>query len=117
MDWLIDLSWREYPASALLFVGLTLLLYAVGKEMSALRRDYREPGRVLDIVQAFRLTVLGLVLAGFAAAWQWQIDWLALLALAIGIVELLESSVMIYALRHTPPPYRAARTPDSGLAH
>ena len=77
-----------------------------------LRQDYRRPGRVLDIVQAFRLCVLGLVIAGFAAAWQWQIDWLALLALAIGIVELLESSVMIHALRHPPPSYKAARAGD-----
>jgi len=50
---------------------------------------------MLQRIEAFRLTVFGLVLMGVGAAVIWQAQWLLLLALGIGFVEILESSTLI----------------------
>ena len=51
--------------------------------------------RHADRIEGFRLTVFGLVLIGVGAAMFWQAQWLLLLALGIGFVEILESSALI----------------------
>ena len=50
-------------------------------------------------LKAFRLTVFGLVLIGVGVAVIWQAQWLLLLALGIGFVEILESSTLIAVWR------------------
>jgi hypothetical protein len=50
---------------------------------------------MLSRIEGFRLTVFGLVLIGIGAAVLWQAQWLLLLALGIGFVEILESSTLI----------------------
>jgi hypothetical protein len=55
-------------------------------------------GRRIDMlhrIEGFRLTVFGLVLIGVGAAMIWQAQWLLLLSLGIGFVEILESSTLI----------------------
>ena len=42
--------------------------------------------------------IIGLAVAGVAAAWLWQIDWILVLSLVIGGEELLESTLHIQAL-------------------
>lgn len=46
-------------------------------------------------LEALILTAFGLVLLGVAASIVWQAQWLLLLALGIGFVEVLESSTLI----------------------
>jgi len=58
---------------------------------------------------AFRLSVVGLAVAGLGASWAWQQLWLLALSLAIGGEELLESSICVYALRRYPRLVAAAR--------
>jgi hypothetical protein len=50
---------------------------------------------MLGRIEGFRLMVFGLVLIGVGLAIVWQAQWLLLLALGIGFVEILESSVLI----------------------
>jgi hypothetical protein len=46
-------------------------------------------------IEGFRLLVFGLVLLGTGAAVLWRQEWLLVLALGIGFVEILESSALI----------------------
>ncbi len=99
METLTELSWREYPISALIALGIGLasrgLLMFVNGLRGALRGDSR---KILTWIRGFRLLIIGLSLAGLGAAWAWHLTWLLVLTLAIGGEETLESSVVIYAL-------------------
>jgi len=109
VEHLIMLSWRAYPAGALLAGGL--IGAAVSTRRSAARaRQLRDPGRALVIMQGFRTSIVCLAVAAIGAAWWWQIGWLFVLALVIGGEELLESTVVIAALKH------GTRRPTSVLA-
>lgn len=62
-----------------------------GGERGLLRRRTAMLGRI----EGFRLMVFGLVLIGVGLSIAWQAQWLLLLALGIGFVEILESSALI----------------------
>ena len=53
---------------------------------------------MLTWYRGFRLSVVGLALAGIGAAWAWQQTWLLVLALAIGGEETLEATIAIFGL-------------------
>jgi hypothetical protein len=93
------LAWRAYPAVALLVVGLGVAVWGLHGGVAGARRAARDPGRALALLRGFRVGVIGLALAGLGAAWWWQLGWLAALSLIIGGEELLESTVIITALR------------------
>jgi hypothetical protein len=57
---------------------------------------------MLQRMEGFRLTVFGLVLLGIGAALIWQAQWLLLLSLGIGFVEILESSTLIAVWKRAP---------------
>ncbi len=100
MDLLFDLSWRVYPASALMVLGSVLALWGLRMEWMGLYHALRtDPARILGFLHGFRLSVIGLALVGIGAAWNWHIAVLLALALIIGGEETLESSVHIYAVR------------------
>ena len=111
MEALINLSWRVYPAALLMAAGFILSIRGA-----------------LRFRRGFRRAIVGLAIAGIAAAWLWQIDWILVLSLVIGGEELLESTLHIQALgmaertarrsgRNTPPPPQLARLPlDTGAS-
>ncbi len=100
METLIDLSWRVYPISVLIALGIGLALWGLIMELNGLRGALRgDSGKLLLWIQGFRLSIIGLALAGLGAAWAWHLTWLLLLTLAIGGEETLESSIVIFALR------------------
>jgi hypothetical protein len=49
-----------------------------------------------------RLSIIGLCLIALAAAWMWQVGWVAILALIILGEETLETTIMIYGLTRGP---------------
>jgi hypothetical protein len=102
MDAIITSSWRVVPAALLVLAGATMFLTCLRRYVAGLRRGLREPGSNLSTMQAFRLGVIGLAVAGIGLAWLWQQPWLLALALAVGGEEVLESSICIYALRRAP---------------
>src|SRR5918995_1001182 len=91
----LDPLWASPIAVALISLGLMLVWRGL--------RGGRDSGRallghridMLHRIEGFRLTVFGLVLIGVGAAVIWQAQWLLLLALGIGFVEILESSALI----------------------
>jgi len=98
---LVDLSWRTYPAALLIALGVVGAVWSAYRGVGRARR-LRDPLRALAIMQAFRLSIVSAACAAIGAAWCWQIGWLFVLALVIGGEELLESTVVITALKHGP---------------
>ncbi|HJN91724.1 MAG TPA: hypothetical protein QGF05_03220 [Dehalococcoidia bacterium] len=98
MDFLIDLSWRAYPAAMLIAMGLIVGLRGARTFIHGFDRPFDGPSRVLVGVRGFRRGIVGLAIAGIGAAWLWHIDWILVLSLAIGGEELLESTFHIQAL-------------------
>ena len=100
METLIELTWRVYPISALIALGIGLALWGLLMVLNDLRGALRgDSGKILPWIQGFRLTIIGLALAGLGAAWGWHLTWLLVLTLAIAGEEILESSIVIFALR------------------
>ncbi len=91
----LDPLWASPIAIAVIALGLMLVWRGL--------RGGRDGGRallgqridMLHRIEGFRLTVFGLVLIGVGAAVIWRAQWLLLLALGIGFVEILESSTLI----------------------
>ena len=115
---ILALSWRAYPAAALVVFGAVLAasgllkLYAICA-VRRLRRSGFEWAFVYLYV--FRRVVVGLALVGAGVGWAWQVPWLFAASLCIGVGEFLESSYYIWALCWgqrrglLQPPVRAAR--------
>lgn len=99
MEAIVELSWRIYPASTLLAAGAALALYGAVVQGRGIVKPIRDPDKNLTWMRGFRLTVVGLAVAGIAAAWAWQSVFLLVLALLIGGGETFESSLDIFALR------------------
>ena len=91
-------SWQTIAAATLLASGAPLLLAGLWREWDGLRRPLRDPVKVITWVRGFRLSMIGLVLAGSGAGWLLDQTWLIVLPLAIGGEETLESSIMHFAL-------------------
>ncbi len=98
MDALIDLSWRLYPAAAVIAAGTALAALGLRREIDGIRRPFRDPAKLVTFMRGFRLAVIGLAVAGIGAAWAWHLTWLLVLSLAIGGEETLEGTIIIFAL-------------------
>jgi len=102
MEALTDLSWRIYPASALMALGVALLLSGLRLEVEGIRRPTGDSMKMVTVIRGFRIVVIGVALAGLGAAWTWHITWLLVLSLVFGGEEVLESSVHLFILRRRP---------------
>jgi hypothetical protein len=80
--------------------GLAMLVLGIRRGSAGLRRYHRDPPRALALLRGFRISIVGLCMAGVGAGWLWDIDWLVGLSLIIGGEELLESTVVITAMTH-----------------
>ncbi|MGE0539652.1 MAG: hypothetical protein AB7R89_05695 [Dehalococcoidia bacterium] len=92
------LPWHVAGASTLIALGLFLAARGVRRCYLAFPRPHASM-QPLGWMRGFRLTLIGLAVAGIGAAWLWQMPWLLALSLAIGGEEALESSIAIHALR------------------
>ena len=99
MDGLVDLSWRIYPASALMIGGLALAVLGFRLAAEALRRPPYGPATSLTLLRGFRYAVIGIALINAGAAWQWQVLWPLVFALVFLGEEMLEISFMIATVR------------------
>ncbi len=98
MDGLLANAWYLNPAVAAMVLGFALLCQCVRVELAAYRGSSRSEQR-LALLRGFRFAVVGFALIGLGAGLVWEIGWLWMLALIVGGEELLESSVLIAAVR------------------
>src|SRR5688572_19786708 len=98
MEAFVAASWQTYAAWVLIAAGSPLLVAGLGIELDGIRRPLRDPTKVITWVRGFRLSMIGLALAGAGAGWLLDQTWLIVLSLAIGGEETLESSIMHFAL-------------------
>lgn len=90
-----------------LLLVLEVLLIVVGLTLfaSGARRWFRggrgrgESRRVLSMIQGFRVGIIGLALAGVGIGLLTDRTWVLILSLAIAGEEILETSIMIAALK------------------
>ena len=100
MNELLEASWRIYPGAALVVAGVLIALRGFGAEVRAFRSAPGDPATPLAMMREFRRGILGFAVAALAAAWLWQLGWLAILAGIITGEELLESSLVVFGLTH-----------------
>ncbi len=85
LDEIASLSWRWYPATALIGLGAVLALWGLRTEALGLRDSLSgDHSRIVIWIQGFRLSIIGLALAGIGAAWALHLTWLLVQSLAIG---------------------------------
>src|SRR5438309_1800791 len=80
MNELFEASWRIYPGAALVVLGVLIALRGFGAEMRAFRSAPGDPATPLAMMRGFRRGIFGFAVAALAAAWLWQLGWLAILA-------------------------------------
>ncbi|WP_421864003.1 hypothetical protein [Parvibaculum sp.] len=107
MEAFLELSWRLYPATGLALAGALLVVRGVRAFLRA-RRHARDPERALLVARSFRVAIMGLCFGVFAAAWIAQLGWLLAISLIVLGEEMLETSVMVAALRDGARRERAA---------
>ena len=95
----LDPLWANAIAVAVIVLGLMLVWRGLRGGRDGDRALLGQRIDMLHRIEGFRLTVFGLVLIGAGAAVIWQAQWLLLLALGIGFVEILESSTLIAVWR------------------
>jgi hypothetical protein len=98
MDAFIELSWRAYPGGIILAVGVGMLFYGL-RSMNAALRMTPVPSQPLSLILGIRMVIFGVVVGGLAGSWIWHQLWLFVLALAFFGEELLETSIVLFALR------------------
>lgn len=90
----------SHVAALMILVGLAMFVMGIRRASVGVRRYHRDPPRALALLRGFRISIVGLCLAGVSAGWLWDIGWLVVLSLIIGGEELLESTVVIMAMTH-----------------
>jgi len=87
-------------AALMIPFGLAMLVVGIRRGAAGVRRYDHDPPRALALLRGFRISIVGLCLAGLGAGLFWDIGWLIGLSLIIGGEELLESTVVITAMTH-----------------
>ncbi len=96
MDALVALSWRLFPAGAMLAVGGILMILA-SRRLLRFARAARGDEAFRRYATGLRLMFAGLALSGVAVAWITQQGWLLAIALGVGGEELLETTLVLRA--------------------
>lgn len=101
MELLVHLSWRLYLALPLMALGVVIATCGAKRGRPALVSAVGgDPSHLVTLMHGFRNTIIGLALVGIGAAWVWHLTWLFIVSLATACGETLETSLIIYALRH-----------------
>lgn len=101
MDSLINLSWRLYLVLPLMALGTVIAAWGAKRGRTGLLGAWRGNSAMLvPLMIGFRACIIGLALIGVSAAWAWHIPWLLIVSLATAGGETLETSLILFALRH-----------------
>lgn len=101
LETLLYLSWRYYLVVPLMVVGTTLMLWGGHRGAHGLRGAVRgDSAQLVPFIEGFRAFAIGLALTGLGIAWTWHLAWLVVLSLTMGVGETMETSLILFALRH-----------------
>jgi hypothetical protein len=101
LETLVNLSWRLYLALPLMAVGAAGAVWGAKRGLAGLLRSWRgDSAQLIPLMVGFRAFMIGLALIGIGIAWVWHLPWLLVLSLASGAGETLETSLILFALRH-----------------
>jgi hypothetical protein len=101
MQRLIDLAGWWYGALPLMAVGAAGAVRGARRGWHGLRGAvHGDASQLVPLMEGFRTCIIGLALVGIGAAWIWHLPVLLLLSLAIGAGETMETSLILFALRH-----------------
>jgi hypothetical protein len=101
MELSVHLSWRLYLALPLMALGAAFAVWGAKRGLKGLLYAVRgDSAQLVPFMEGFRATIIGLALVGIGAAWIWHLTWLLAISLAVGGGELLETSLILFALRH-----------------
>jgi hypothetical protein len=90
-----------YGALPLMAVGAVYAVRGARRGWRGLRGAvHGDASQLVPLMEGFRTCIIGLALVGISAAWIWQRPVLLLLSIAIAAGETMETSLILFALRH-----------------
>lgn len=95
----VNIGWLHDLGIVVIVFGLGLFWRGLHGGRNGERGLVRRGVPMLERLEGWRLTLLGLTLTGIGAAWYWSALWLLILSLGIGYVELQEATKVIQAWR------------------
>jgi hypothetical protein len=101
MKMLVCLTGWWYGALPLMAVGALCVVRGARRGWHGLRGAvHGDASQLVPLMEGFRTCIIGLALVGIGVAWIWHRPVLLLLSLAIGAGEIMETSLILFALRH-----------------
>lgn len=94
-----DTSWLRIFAIGSMAAGAAVIARAICLARTRLPTNTVAPRRPLKMVRSLRAVLVGGSLLGLGAGLYWRNGWLVGLSLIIGLEELLETTVVVLALR------------------
>ena len=101
MKTLVCLVGWWYGALPLMAVGAVYAVRGARRGWHGLRGAvHGDASQLVPLMEGFRTCIIGLALVGISAAWIWHRPVLLLLSIAIAAGETMETSLILFALRH-----------------
>jgi hypothetical protein len=94
-----ELNGLRIFAIASMSAGVAVVAWAVALAFTRLPPGAVAPRRPLNMVRSLRAVLVGVSMVGLGAGLYWRNGWLVGLSLIIGLEELLETTVVVLALR------------------
>ena len=99
MDTFFNTGWLHYLGIAVMVCGIALFWRGLWGGANGERGLVRRGVEMVERLEGWRLTLLGLTLTGVGAAWFWDQRWLLVLSLGFGFTELHEATHVLRAWR------------------
>ncbi len=103
---------RYFVGPPLMLAGVSVVVLGVRGVAAALRTPATEPAKNLRLMASLRRTIVGLAVVTTAAGWLLLAPVLVVLGAVIGLGELLETSIDVWALRQQAEYLRRKRRED-----
>jgi hypothetical protein len=108
------MEWFEAIAGLSIVSGSCILFWAARLAFVRLPDSAVAPRRPLNMVRSLRAVLVGLSLVGLGTGLIWRNNWLVGISLIIGLEELLETTVVVMALRDETARRESDESPESG---
>jgi len=100
----------------LIALGAAVVLWAVRLQRRGPAPGAVAPTKPLDMVRALRAVLVGAALMGLGVGLLWENRWVVGISLIIGLEELLETSVVVMALRDEKARQEREKERDQGIS-